>query len=403
MKSRKYLAQNPLLIAYLKLFDAFIKLKKRKEPPEIQPELIKRVILCNIAHLGDVIISTAAIDVVKYLYPNASIGFLTSSHARKVIQNHPDIDSSHIFDHYKLNRAPISLFHKIVYHGISLMKVIKEIRSYRYDLAIDLYFYYPNCAFILHQAKIPYRIGFTSGGGGQLYNDPIHWIDRKQHVIDYYKELFERISIRKDNEIHLSPRLPYYPVDVFQKFALSQFVIFHPGSGSSHKEWGIKQWRSAYQRVIAMGYRVIFTGSGKREFNMIHQIAHEGDNFCNRLNWEEWVECTRHAACVITVDTAMQHIAAAVQTPCVALFTGVNAIELFSGYSSRSLNLIHPTQCYPCHLKKGCRSMACIQNISVDQVINGMLKLLNGGQVGPISPRSKREAHTATDVIDNIP
>jgi len=72
-----------------------------------------------------------------------------------IVKDHPLIQTIHPMDHWNLNVAAISFREKIkrYYHATSL--ALAEIKQQQYDLALDLYPFFPNTIFWLWKAGIP--------------------------------------------------------------------------------------------------------------------------------------------------------------------------------------------------------------------------------------------------------
>ena len=108
-----YLARNPCLYLYLKVLDAFfsfIKVFKKTSAFELSP---KKILIIQLAHKGDVIMTTSILPIIKKAYPMATVGMLIGSWSKEVVQEHPLVDILHILDHPKLNRSDKSLIKKI--------------------------------------------------------------------------------------------------------------------------------------------------------------------------------------------------------------------------------------------------------------------------------------------------
>lgn len=303
MNKNFYAVHNRLLLWGLKCIDRIYQCKKAPQKVPIFPNLVKGVLISNIAHLGDVIIATSAIRVIKEAYPNAKIGFLTSSDSRKAIHNHPDLSKIHIFDHFKHNRSKIPWLVKLWRHRKSFRCALMEIQKEGYDIAIDLYCYFPNSIRLLYRAAIPTRVGFTSGGFGPLLTHGVSWKLQNQQMQESYKELFERLFIDPPLFQSLTLDLKKTESDICKRHHLNEYMIFHPGSIARHKEWQIEKWKELLDRFENEGCRVIFTGHGEEEYQQVQKISPHAFNLCNQLNWEDYVEIVRCAKLVICVDT----------------------------------------------------------------------------------------------------
>ena len=367
----KYLVRNRLLNLFLKSFDLFFP-KSRKS----QLGFPRRILLANWAHLGDVVIATSVLPALKKAFPETEIGFLVSSLAVPILENHPLIHHLHVIDHWKLNRAPLALGQKFVRYRKMKQRVIKEIQALKYDVGIDFRFHFPNAIPILWKAGIPVRIGYTSGGFGRLLTHPFDWCDKKQPIASYHFDLLREFGVEKDS---LLPQLVSTDSVIFPfQLPAKGFLIFHVGPPSSRgwkKSWESIKWRELTNRITESGRAIIFTGSGEKERRSIEDICQglvPTINACGLLSWHAWVALIEKSEGVVTVDTAAGHVASTFQKPTIVLFCGINEIRQWKPPHPRCIALMHPMPCAPCHNKEGCPNMACVREISVDDVWNAL-------------------------------
>ena len=126
---------------------------KHKENP-------RRILLLNGFHIGDVVIATSVIPILRSAFPTAEIGFVTASWSQMVVKNHPDLKYTHCIDHWRLNRGDSSAYQKMLKYRESRRKALNEIRALQYDIAISLFTNFPDFLDLSWAAKIPVRIGF---------------------------------------------------------------------------------------------------------------------------------------------------------------------------------------------------------------------------------------------------
>ena len=94
-----------------------------------------QILIIQTAFLGDLILSTALIEKLKKIYPDSSIDILIKKGNEKVLNHHPEIRNIFLFDKgSKFN---------------SFLKNIKEIRSFNYDLSINLHKHFSTGLFSL--------------------------------------------------------------------------------------------------------------------------------------------------------------------------------------------------------------------------------------------------------------
>src|SRR5579864_9028118 len=62
-----------------------------------------RILLLNGAHIGDVVIASSVIPILRSAYPDAEIGMLVGTWSQMVVNNHPELTYTHYVDHWRLN------------------------------------------------------------------------------------------------------------------------------------------------------------------------------------------------------------------------------------------------------------------------------------------------------------
>ncbi|MBF0491222.1 MAG: glycosyltransferase family 9 protein [Deltaproteobacteria bacterium] len=386
--SGKFLVRNRILYFLLIFTNYLFKikiLKKSKQSPRLN--YFNAALICNISHLGDVVIATSIIPIIKKNYPNAKIGFLVGSWAKQIIEHNPQVDWIHTFDHWKLNRSSKNLFEKIKQYYFSRKKALSEIRSIHYDVAIDLYYYFPNSIPLIWKANIPIRTGYSSGGFKNLLTHSLDWKEKNQPVAQYHIDLLEFTFSKKLDVEKLRPSLKvsYEDLNYLLKklkvcgFEANAYIVFHIGSGASIKEWPLTKWSQLINLFKDQKYTILFTGAGARE-NINIQKAIEGFsnclNLCNQFNWQEFVSAVYLADLVICADSVIAHIASAFDKPCVIIGHGITNVFQWRPPSDKNMFISYPTPCSPCYLSKGCLEMECVQNIDVYKVYEASLNLL---------------------------
>lgn len=353
----KYPLHNPFGFALLYTTDILLKtfLPKRISNVSKPP---RSLLICNGGHLGDVILTTALLTPLKKAYPNLFIGMAVGSWAKEVVQSHPLVDAIHLIDHWKLNRSKQNTYLS------TRRQALKEIRSARYESAIDCRFHFPNMAPLLWQAKIPLRSGFATAGLSPFLTHTHPWDPKEDRpAMHAFFALLEHFPDVKRFTKDLHPTLCLLPQEK------EDYIVCHPGSGDPRREWSLEKWRSLAMKLTDEGYSLYFTGRGERERTNIETIC-EGlkncINLADQLGWEQFVLVIQKASLLVGMESAAGHIASAVGTPTVSLYTGMHPLKLWR--PSQSDVLSYPVSCSPC--LRGCASMHCVKNISVEEVYN---------------------------------
>ncbi|MDP1607989.1 MAG: glycosyltransferase family 9 protein [Chlamydiales bacterium] len=310
-------------------------------------------------------ISTTVLPALKREFPGCEIGFLLASPAAELLQSHPFVDRVHVFDHWYANRRK-GVFRAIVDHLRGGSRAIKEIRQMRYEIAIDLQPYFPNAIPLLFKAKIPVRIGYSTGGFSNLLTESVSW--SAEYMGRHHLNLLAHVKIDTSKD---SP-LPNYIVS--QKpdceFPPGYFAV-HMGTAHCLKEWDEKKWIELICEMQKQGRKVILTGYGKEEQLRCDRVSLAAGclNYCNRLGWSDFAFAIQQAKLVISVDSVTVHLAAGTKTPLIVLFAGMNDPGQWVPSYSKCRSIMKRVPCAPCFERRGCSHMSCIRDIEVKEVL----------------------------------
>lgn len=335
-----------------------------------------RILVSNIAHLGDVIISTAVIEPLAEAFPDAEIGFLTGSWAAAPVVADSRVKYRHIFDHPLISRAALSRGAKMRLGAETFRRAAKEIRAVGYDAAVDLRPFFPNSLPLLWKAGIPVRIGYTSGALGPLATHRLAFDDRLLPISSRMAALLEPLGVLRDPN-SLRARVQVGPSGDLVRDVIgagAKVAALHTGSGAPNKEWPVERWRRLAAALAADGFTLAFTGVGDRDQERIREIiagSPQWRNLCNQLPFDQFAALLSKSAVVVCGDTSASHLAAAVGTPCVVIMSGQQPY-LFRPMGDASRVLTHPVPCTPCHRNVGCEGMECLRSVSEDQVLRAV-------------------------------
>lgn len=327
---QRYLVKNPCLYLYLLVVDTWFFFLKSFKKSRVQQTIPEKILVIQWAHKGDVIIGTSVLPLLKQSYPQAKFGMLIGSWAQDILDRHPLLDHIHVFDHPKLNRNTGFLVFKI-YHAIKrFFSAVQEIKRMQYDVAIDLYCYYPSSHFLTWSAKIPRRIGYRSGGGSPLLTDSLPWTYEKKHMSLYHLDLLKLLGICSKETLFLksclAPPIEGLLESLQKKWALDgSYVIFHPYSGNHLKDWQDRHWRDLIDLFHKSPYTIVFTGGSLHEQERIENITYGKQqcvNLAGKLSFQELQVIVKHASALICVDTMIGHLAAVYDVPSLVLFLG---------------------------------------------------------------------------------
>lgn len=339
-----------------------------------------RILLINGAHIGDVVMSTSVLPVLKSAYPEAKIGFVVGNWARMVVEDNPLVDFVHVVDHWWLNRSQKSLFQKLKEYVTTRSKALRAIKAQEYEIGIDLYTCFPSMASLLWQAQIPVRIGYVSSGFGPMLTHGVRFPDFLKHETLYHSDLLRQLPIPEEHFKKQHSVLPV-PDDRDEQEVCSllrtaslkdvRYCVVHMASGMPVKEWALDSWRSLSEKLLEEGFWLLFTGVGMRENAGIESVISNLPrciNGCDKLGWKPYLAAVRHASLVFCVDSMAGHVARTLDAPYVVVSNGITSAVRWSPSSAHGVIVENLVPCAPCQRKNGCASMTCLRGIDVEQV-----------------------------------
>lgn len=283
-----------------------------------------KILVCNGAHIGDVILSTSVLPILKKHFPASEIGFLCGSWSKIVVHHHQFIDHLHIYDQSPLNRDPISKKMKRVRAKQTWQKALKEVREIQYDLALDLYSYYhKHSGRFLYHAKIPRRVAYFASVCPYFYTDLLCWDWHRYPIVENHQMMLHKLGIPSKSgkpilsykNIQLSPRIHH--------LLPPKYLLIHTGTGEIRREWPLKSWKTLVEMLQESLYPLVFIGKGKREQELIStlcEIAPSSINLCDQLSWHELLYTIKKAHLLIGLESMAGHVAACFNVPSILLY-----------------------------------------------------------------------------------
>lgn len=342
----------------------------------------RRILLLNAAHLGDVVVSTGILPVLRSAFPNAEIGYVAGSWAMPVLKDHPLIQHIHCIDSPSQNRSRASKKEKRMRYRAQRTQVMREIKKLDYDWAIALNRWTPYFLDLAFQCRIPVRAAFRRHLLSLLATHVAPSCDEKSFYTEgaCQEALLRALEVDETALCKRHSMLPPSKVKARQEIeklleerqnGSSEFYLFHIGSSGRAKEMPVAFWR-AVAGQLAGSATLVFTGRGEREKQMIDETIGampRAINAADRLSWDGLVAAVRGASAVFSVDTVTCHVAAAVDTPLIAIYAGIGGVGRWRPESARACIWTNHVDCSPCGRVDGCAEMNCMKRIRPEDLV----------------------------------
>jgi len=326
--------------------------------------------------VGDCMLMQPMLMRLKQRHPACRIDVFAPPWTEKLLRLFPEIDQviTNPFPHGKLLLG-------------QRYRLGKQLRARHYDQVVVL----PNSfksALLPFFACIPLRTGFVGEMRRGLLNDA-RVLDKQQ--LPLMVERFAQLAEAPDSAIPrplTNPQL-HMPAEqreaTLRKFDLGTdkpVVAFCPGA-----EYGpAKRWPAAYfadiaNRLMRQGYAVWLFGSGKDQAvaDEINTLTEQQcENLCGRTDLGEAVALLSAVNVVISNDSGLMHLAAALNKPMLAIF-GSSSPQFTPPLSAHAQVLQHDIACSPC-FKRECPlgHFNCMMQLTPDHLWDRLQALLAG-------------------------
>ena len=251
----------------------------------------------------------------------------------------------------------------------SLIGTARRLRGERYDAVVDLQGLLKS-AMLARIAGGRRTIGFTSPHLreplARFFYTETHDPGDAVHVIHKGLALMRALGVQ-DTTVR-------FPLGLLPQTRPDGYVLLNPGAAWPNKQWPPERF-GALAAVIRErhGLRsVVLWGPGEEELAAAVVNASKGAaQAAPPTTIVDIVALARGAHVMISGDTGPLHIAGAVGTPIVALF-GPTRAERNGPWSPADISISRFSQCV-CHYERRCRrTQPCIDDISVDTVIDAV-------------------------------
>ena len=345
-----------------------------------------KILVIKFRNIGDVLLTTPLIKNLKLNYPDSQIDILVNEGTEAMLKYNPNVNKVFTYKRSYFKSLPkIKRF-------IEEFKFLKSFKDY--DIVINTT-EGDRGAFIAKFSNAKIKIGYPVKKNLYLKNSFTH-IMRKppllRHIIENNLDairVLDKNIFEKKVEIFWSKEDKKKVDNLIDR----DFIHIHPVSRWLFKCIDDKIMAQIIDYLHKKGKKVIITASpDKKELEKVEQIIsyckNKPFNLSGKLNLNEVAYLSSKAKLFIGVDTAIMHMAAAVNTPVIAFFGPSGAFnwgawdndEVESGYTQKNgiqkmgkhIVIQHNWECIPCG-KDGCNGSKisdCLMQFDMDEVFS---------------------------------
>jgi heptosyltransferase-2 len=408
-----------LLVHALDLLGSIFMAIFRRFRPARWPACPRQILVVQLDHLGDAVLSTPLIAELRAAYRGATIDVLASPSNHEVFAADPNVNRVWVAERTWFERRPDRWA-----LATAVWCLGRSLRGWGYDLGIDVRGDVLS-VLVLALAGVPRRLGWSMGGGAFLLTDVVDWIPGRHevrsrlamltrlgitpsesarvdvHVTDADRivvarrlaDAWPRRSVRR-SEVYIQvgrggrlsegkePRAllkSHVPVTDEADWLhagrfspLPPLLAVHLGAGTAAKRWPPRCWKVLVQRFLEDGWRVVVVGGVDSSVLLPHDRLRD---WAGTISVTETTALLERADLFIGADSGPAHLAASVGTLSVILFSGTNQRRQWRPWSRHSLTLRRRVPCHPCH-QKACPLIdhPCMSGLEPDRVYRGAMR-----------------------------
>ncbi len=281
----------------------------------------RKILIFRTGSMGDSICALPAIFSIRKNFPEAKIDILTNAGAENLVSLGGLIDKS--------------LVNEIIdYRILNKKNLYSDLNKRNYDLFIEIPQNYTTLWRELRNIFIAKTLGAKSGFGWEIgANRFLASVQEKYFKFiserDRYLNLIEQAGLKnyglhfplgmtKEIKSKIEGRIKACPELVEGTNNVGMVV----GAKRPQNRWPIEYFKEVADYLLKQNKNILLFG-GPEDFELAEQI--KGDNvfnYCGKLTPIETAEMMKHCRLVISNDTGPMHLAYAVDTSLIAIFSG---------------------------------------------------------------------------------
>jgi heptosyltransferase I len=393
--------------------------KGQIEPPKNSEALalrsaeFSRILLIKPSALGDVVHTLPVLVKLRARYPRAQIDWLITPENAEVVRYHPALSNVVLFA-----RGDFSKRGRRWRAFVSFFDLLKQIRSAKYELIIDMHGQVRSAFFaLISGARVrigfdrPVKRGLTVSAEHDLKNIPSHgwrgaregsWIAYTHripiptldvHAIDRYLWVAPLLGLDDnppDLTIHLSPQATNKVNRLLEEHgvpASKPLVVLVPGTIWETKHWTIEGFAGVARQFLQDGFAVALAGT-TRDQQRCRQIAAAAPGTCDlsgKTTSADLAALIRRAEVAVTNDSGSMHVAASLGKPMVSVFGPTNPVHI--GPYERPESVVRvDLPCSPCNYRRLSQcpfDHACMKQVTSAMVVERVRKILSTAKSHP--------------------
>lgn len=284
----------------------------------------RRILIIKPSAVGDVVRTLPVLTALRRRWPQAEISWLVASHCAGVLADHPALDRVIYFDRKGYANVGRDLS---IMHGFT--SFLHELRSYRFDLVIDLQGLFRSALFAyMTRARVRVGRGDNREMNGFFYTHRAAVNQRNMHAFVLIRSVVAPLGVNAEpspSDLYIAEHVRSAARQVLEKAGLPAgrpYVVIAPSSNWETKDWPAEKFAqtAALLRKRFDLVPVVVGTKGQRPMAAtIRQAEPAAIDLCGASTLAELVAVIQGAALLVANESGPLHIADAFDMPLVGI------------------------------------------------------------------------------------
>ena len=297
-----------------------------------------RVLLVKTSSMGDVLHSLPALSDAQKQFPEIRFDWVVEEGFAQIPTWHPAVDNviPVAIRRWRKNwfSAPIRAERAAFRH---------QLQQKKYDAIIDAQGLLKSAFLVTRLAQGP-KYGYDWQSIREplasLFYDHRYSISKQQHAVERIRQLFAAALGYTKPQEQGNYDIAQHFIQTTSHDHQNDYLIFLHATTRDDKHWPEAHWRELITLVAPTGLKIKLPWGAEHEYQRALRIA-EGFPFVEvlpKLTLAEVAEQIANAKAVISVDTGLSHLTAALDKPNITLFGGTDP-GLIGGYGKEQYSI----------------------------------------------------------------
>ncbi|MDH3504987.1 MAG: putative lipopolysaccharide heptosyltransferase III [Nitrospirota bacterium] len=323
---------------------------------------MKRILLIKLRYIGDVILSTPLLPILRKRFPEASLTFLVNPGTEMVLLGNPHLEEITVLPREGWGNQ---------------LECYRTLRQARFDGVVDLTDG-DRSAFLTYWTGASVRLGFNRENRwrGKLYTQVLPSAYGSMHMVDYHAQALTALGI---SDPVGRPELYLRPDDQEQgdhaltslQIGHAPLVLLHPLARYVDKSWPLERFAALADWLADQGAVVALIGHQQEVLigqQIINLTKSKPRTLMGQTRLRQLAAVMKRSALFIGNDGGPMHMAAAVGCPVLGLF-GPTDPHVWGPRGEKVSVMYKGLDCQEC-FHHGCSrgEESCMRQISVEEV-----------------------------------